>query len=252
MPEIWSPDAAFEASPPPGAPVLYDGAPGGLATGALPAPVALLTLLMFAGVLAFMAATGVIIWRYTPVFAEASLVADAPPQQARAVPAGHIAPFFTPEVRHWEADIVRWAQEFHLDANLIATVMQIESCGDPQAVSSAGARGLFQVMPFHFAAGENPFDPNTNARRGLGYLQQTLQRGGGDVRLALAGYNGGVGVIGIAEDFWPAETRRYAAWGAPIYADASAGKDASATLQAWLQHGGWSLCQRAHQRLGMP
>ena len=250
MQETWLPESDFEPAPWPGAPQTYEGAPGTLAT-TLPTPMAYLTLLVFMGVLALMGVAGAMVWHVAPAFADVALAAEALPQP-QPVSGGHIAPFFTPEVRHWEADIVRWAQEFHVDANLIATVMQIESCGDPHAVSSAGASGLFQVMPFHFAAGEDPFDPNTNARRGLGYLQQALQRSGGDAYLALAGYNGGVGVIGMAENAWPEETRRYAAWGAPIYADASAGKDASATLQAWLQHGGWSLCQRAHQRLGMP
>ncbi len=237
------------------APLPNDGAAGFPETSYLSTPAAYLTLVLFAGVVAFLIAAGAIIWRSAPVFAAAQPAENAPAQAATppsAPPTGHIAPLFTPEVRHWESDIVRWGETYHLDPNLIATVMQIESCGDPQAVSSAGARGLFQVMPFHFASGENPFDPDTNARRGMGYLRQALQRSGGDVRLALAGYNGGLGVIGRAEGFWPAETRRYVAWGAPIYHDAAQGKSESPTLNAWLQHGGWSLCQRAHQRLGMP
>jgi len=252
--KIWSPEPDFEPALWPGAPLSSTDAPGTLAA-VLPTPVVYLTQLLFIGVLAFIAAAGLIMWHYAPAFADVDLAADASSQaqhQTHAVLANRIAPLFTPEVHYWETDITRWAQEFHLDANLIATVMQIESCGDPQAVSSAGASGLFQVMPFHFATGEDPFDPNTNAHRGLKYLQQALRRSEGDVRLALAGYNGGIGVIGLAEEFWPAETQRYTAWGAPIYADASAGTDASATLQAWLQHGGQSLCQRAHQHLGLP
>ncbi len=238
----------------PAEPYTLGGNEAGFPKTALPTPVAYLTLVLFIGVFAFVGLTCRAIWHYAPAFAAAAPVATArsttppPPQH----PSGHIAPLFTPEVHHWEADIVRWAEAFHLDPNLVATVMQIESCGDPQAVSSAGARGLFQVMPFHFAMGEDPFDPNTNARRGLAYLSQALQRSGGDVRLALAGYNGGLGVIGLAEGFWPAETRRYTAWGAPIYRDAAGGQTTSPTLNQWLQSGGWALCRRAHQRLGMP
>ena len=37
-----------------------------------------------------------------------------------------------------------------LDPDIIATIIQIESCGNPAARSTAGAQGLFQVMPFHF------------------------------------------------------------------------------------------------------
>lgn len=61
-----------------------------------------------------------------------------------------LAPFFTPEVDYWAAAISRWANASNLDPNLVAVVMQIESCGNPSARSSAGAMGLFQVMPFHF------------------------------------------------------------------------------------------------------
>jgi hypothetical protein len=149
---------------------------------------------------------------------------------------------FTPEVRDWEADIVRWSGGYGLDPNLVATVMQIESCGNPLAVSRSGAQGLFQVMPFHFAADENMQDPETNARRGLAYLAESLLISDGDIVRTFAGYNGGHGVIGWETARWPAETRRYAYWGEGIYADASAGRSASPRLEEWLAAGGSSLC----------
>ena len=102
--------------------------------------------------------------------------------------------------------------------------MQIESCGDPGARSGAGAQGLFQVMPFHFASGEAALDPETNARRGLGYLARSLELAGGRVDLALAGYNGGHSRISQSAELWPDETRRYVAWGSAIYADAASGR----------------------------
>ncbi len=220
----------------------------------LNAPAAYITLVAFAGVLAFLGFAVFVVWRYTPAFAAAQpAAARVAPAQAHPAPrvSGRIAPFFTPEVRHWEGDILRWAAAYHLDPNLIATVMQIESCGNPRAVSSAGARGLFQVMPFHFAAGENPFDPETNARRGLGYLQAALQRSGGNVRLALAGYNGGLGVIGLPENLWPAETRLYVRLGWPIYQDARAGRRQSPTLSRFF-HAGRGMCAAADRQLGLP
>jgi soluble lytic murein transglycosylase-like protein len=64
--------------------------------------------------------------------------------------------------------------------------MQIESCGDPRARSRAGAMGLFQVMPYHFAGGDDPYNPDTNAVRGLAYLKRSLDTANGDPRLALA------------------------------------------------------------------
>jgi len=162
-----------------------------------------------------------------------------------------LAPFFSDPVQAWGASIQSWANDAGVDANLAATVMQIESCGDPQAVSSAGAGGLFQVMPFHFKGGEDQLDPQTNARRGLAYLQQALEAAGGDARLALAGYNGGIGVIQRGENAWPAETRRYTRWGAQIYQDAQQGMEHSQALQDWLDHGGARLCRQAANRLGL-
>jgi hypothetical protein len=160
-----------------------------------------------------------------------------------------MASFYAPSVLHWSKAVQTWAKEYALDANLIATVMQIESCGDPQALSSAGAQGLFQVMPFHFEAGENPSDPITNARRGLSYLKQSLEASNGDIRKALAGYNGGISIIQQPEEYWPAETRRYADWGSRIYLEASQGKNISRTLQEWLNSGGEFLCGQASQKL---
>ncbi|MFN3741325.1 MAG: lytic transglycosylase domain-containing protein [Anaerolineales bacterium] len=164
------------------------------------------------------------------------------------LPQGQIAALFTPEVRHWESAILHWSQIYQLDANLIATVMQIESCGDPFARSAAGAMGLFQVMPYHFADGENPFDVETNAKRGLAYLKKALRSASGDVRLALAAYNGGMARLGQEEWMWPGETQRYVYWGAGIYEEARRGQEVSARLQEWLEQGGRSLCAQARSR----
>lgn len=163
----------------------------------------------------------------------------------------NLAPLFTPEIQHWSTDLARWAGEHGLDPNLAATVMQIESCGNPDARSSAGAAGLFQVMPFHFLAYENAYNPEVNALRGMNYLASSLKKAGGDARLALAGYNGGIGVISRAESNWPAETKRYAYWGSGIYNDASQNSSTSGRLNEWLTAGGASLCRKANERLGI-
>jgi soluble lytic murein transglycosylase-like protein len=113
---------------------------------------------------------------------------------------------------------------------MAATVMQIESCGNPDAQSSAGASGLFQVMPFHFLANEDAFNPETNALRGLAYLAKSLQASNGNARLAFAGYNGGIGVIAQSESNWANETIRYAYWGSGIYADTQQNADISGRL----------------------
>jgi soluble lytic murein transglycosylase-like protein len=162
-----------------------------------------------------------------------------------------LSPVFRPEVQYWSGAIQGWAAAAGLDPNLVATVMQIESCGDPRARSRAGAMGLFQVMPYHFAGDDDPYNPDTNAARGLAYLKRSLEAADGDARLALAGYNGGVGVIGRSESTWAAETQRYAYWGSGIYAEASSGATESLRLVEWMAAGGASLCRQASARLGI-
>jgi soluble lytic murein transglycosylase-like protein len=164
----------------------------------------------------------------------------------------NLSPIFTPEIHYWADSITRWAAAAGLDPNLAAAVMQIESCGDPRATSRAGAMGLFQVMPYHFKAGENPYAPDTNALRGLGYLKRSLDAGGGNARLALAGYNGGIGVISRGEWSWAAETARYVKYGFPIYEDARSGVTTSASLNEWYGRYGAGLCRQAAQRIGLP
>jgi hypothetical protein len=173
----------------------------------------------------------------------------SPPDEPAS--SGKLATLFTPQVQAWSESISEWGEAWQMDPNLIATVMQIESCGDPQALSSAGAMGLFQVMPFHFSDGEDGHDPQTNARRGLAYLQNALDARGGEIRLALAGYNAGINGAKRPENLWPAETLRYVYWGVGIYSDAREGKDHSVYLQEWLERGGAGLCEQAGRRLGL-
>lgn len=152
---------------------------------------------------------------------------------------------FTPEVLRWGVHIERWAEAYTLPPELVAIVMQIESCGNPTAVSSAGARGLFQVMPFHFGAGEDWMDSEINAARGLEYLARSYQLSNGKIDLTLAGYNGGHSVITRHPSSWPAETQRYVYWGSGIWGDLGNDTVPSPTLNEWLVAGGEHLCRRA-------
>lgn len=172
-------------------------------------------------------------------------------ETAVVTPPSVLSPIFTPEVRYWEAKIVAWAAEFDLDPNLVATIMQVESCGDATAVSRAGAQGLFQVMPFHFLPGDDPFDPDTNARRGLAYFVARLQQTNGDVGRAFAGYNGGHVAAGGSWESWAAETRAYYTYTTGIYADAQAGLSESPALQKWVQNGAGTYCQLVAKKLGL-
>lgn len=183
----------------------------------------------------------------TAAQSQAQEAAPAPP----AAVAGSIAPLFTAEVQHWAPQIVAWSAEVGIDPNMAATIMQVESCGDPNAESVAGAQGLFQVMPFHFTEGEQMQDPDTNARKGLRYFADRLAQTGGDVGRAFAGYNGGHVAADGNWDTWYPETQRYYTWTTGIFADAQAGSVTSATLDQWLAAGGAGLCRQAAQRLGL-
>ena len=162
-----------------------------------------------------------------------------------------LSPVFTREVRFWEPQILRWSANYGIDPNIVATIMQIESCGDPGAESYAGAKGLFQVMPFHFVEGESMLDPDTNAMRGLVFFNEQLRYTNGDILLSFAGYNGGYAASGGNYASWPSETQRYYYWAKGIYEEASGGMKQSSTLSEWLTAGGAAGCQRAATRLGL-
>jgi hypothetical protein len=162
-----------------------------------------------------------------------------------------IAPLFTPQVQYWGGHIDRWADEYDLDPNLISTVMQIESCGHPTVSSYAGAQGLFQVMPFHFASDENQLDPETNALRGMTFLQDCMEWADNDPGRAMACYNGGPSVLSKPYELWSNQTQRYYTWGTGIYADATGQQPSSDTLDAWLNAGGHALCDMASSTLGL-
>jgi soluble lytic murein transglycosylase-like protein len=192
-----------------------------------------------------------------PMAAVATVVAavEAPAVEAQVAPVssvqGSLAPVFSPEVKHWEPQILAWSAQLGLDPNLAAIIMQIESCGDPQAVSGSGAQGLFQVMPFHFAAGEDSLNPDTNAQRGLNYFVERLAQTNGDIGRAFAGYNGGHVAAAGSWDDWADETQRYYVWATGIYNDIQQGVTDSPTLQQWMEAGGASLCRQAAGRLGI-
>jgi soluble lytic murein transglycosylase-like protein len=77
---------------------------------------------------------------------------------------------------------------------LVLAVIEVESNFDRWAVSTAGAQGLMQVMPFWLDELGRPNDslqqPHINLRLGCTILRHYLDRERGDLRRALARYNG--------------------------------------------------------------
>ncbi len=184
-----------------------------------------------------------------PVWDDAARLAQGSLAILRQGKQNQLAPFFAPSVRHWSDELDEWAYQYGVDRDLLATVMQIESCGHPTVVSAAGARGLFQVMPFHFSADEDMLAPAINARRGATYLNYCVEAADSVIGLALGCYNGGPSLIKQARTAWPRETQSYYRWGLGIYSDASAGRAQSETLEAWLEAGGRRLCESARREL---
>lgn len=110
------------------------------------------------------------------------------------------------------APLRRAADSQAVDPLLVVAIMRQESLFDPQARSTADARGLLQLLPStaeQVAPGLDPsadpgnlYDPETNLRLGTRYLRTLLDRFQGDVLKTAAAYNGGE----AAADRWIAQT----------------------------------------------
>ena len=100
-----------------------------------------------------------------------------------------------------------------LAPELVLSVIHVESNFDRFAISSAGARGLMQVMPFWLDELDRPdddlFDIRTNIRFGCTILKHYLDREKGNHSRALARYNGSLGQLWYPQRVFDAMRKRW-------------------------------------------
>lgn len=146
------------------------------------------------------------------VMASAPAIVVSAPAQAQSVA--------SPGAVNFARHVADAARRFDVPEAWIWAVMRVESNGDARAVSTAGARGLMQIMPATWAGlraryglGSDPFNVRDNIMAGTAYLRELHDRYG-DVTAMLAAYNAGPGRtdehLSRGRPL-PAETRAYLA-----------------------------------------
>ncbi len=100
-------------------------------------------------------------------------------------------------LNQYEPAIREAAEKHSLDPNLLRAVIASESGGNAKARSPKNAKGLMQLVDSTAAdmGVRNVWDPRENILAGAKYLQQLLNRFGGDVDTALASYNAGPAAV---------------------------------------------------------
>jgi murein DD-endopeptidase MepM/ murein hydrolase activator NlpD len=156
-----------------------------------------------------------------------------------------------PVLDRWKPLILTAASKHNVDPDVLAIMMLVESSGDPDAKSPAGAVGLLQIMPqtgesiakerniADFKA-EKLADPATNVDFGAWYLARQVDTFGKDkdpsqkIELAAAAYNGGTRSVReylAGSKPLSDETTRYKALVAGMWSERGANE--STTYRAW-------------------
>ena len=117
--------------------------------------------------------------------------------------------------RLYEEEVLAASESYGLDPNLVFAVIRTESGFSPNAVSSAGAKGLMQIMQ---TTGEwvcwrqgteydasRIFEPEYNIDIGCHLLRYLIDRYDGELRFAIAAYNAGAGAV----DSWLKDPEKF-------------------------------------------
>ncbi|EGT3800596.1 transglycosylase SLT domain-containing protein [Clostridioides difficile] len=117
-----------------------------------------------------------------------------------------------------ENAVEKASKKYNVDANLIKAIIKVESDFNPNTVSSAGAKGLMQLMPENCRdlGVTNPFNIEQNIDAGTRHIKEYIDMFGGSIEMGLMAYNGGPGrmrsrgVESISDLYkMPKETQNY-------------------------------------------
>jgi soluble lytic murein transglycosylase-like protein len=112
----------------------------------------------------------------------------------------------------YDAHILEAAELYQIPEALIRAVIKCESDYDPRVISSVGAMGLMQLMPFNIDEDRvsDPFEPRGNILGGTRQLRRWANKYDGDLILTLAAYSAGPGAVAKYGGLPPYETtQRY-------------------------------------------
>lgn len=119
------------------------------------------------------------------------IIRSKPRNYARAVK------YLKKNKRKYSPMIAEAASKYKIDEKLLHAVIQTESAYDPNAVSSAGAVGLMQLMPEtakRYGVKDRK-DAQQNIDGGTRYLKDLLKMFNSNLKLAVASYNAGEGAV---------------------------------------------------------
>ena len=185
------------------------------------------------GWLAVLACTGLCLvsWLATPASADVYYYKDADGVfHFTNVPRPDAAPFMVdrpvaqlpaeevdrqiPDTDQYDDIIGKFAKRFRVESALVKAVIRAESGFNRLAVSSAGARGLMQLMPqtARRHGVRNVYDPAQNIAGGVRHLRLLIDRHGNNLPRVLAAYNAGSEPVERYRGIPPyAETHNYVA-----------------------------------------